>query len=127
MSGGVGGWRARPAESPPPLSWSELCPGRGADAGGQALGDAEVLASGLRTKGSLERAGPHVPRLAPRLWDFIAPTPARDAAEYRSAQAPRQLPTLGIGCPSHNRSGEEGRARGGEELGGGGWGRLCKV
>lgn len=111
MSGWVGGWRARPAAVPPPLSCSELCPRRGAVAGGQALGDAEVSASGLRTKGSLERADPHVPRPEPRLRDFIAPTPARDAAEYRSAQAPRQLPTLGIGCPSHNRSSEEGRAR----------------
>lgn len=127
MSRGVGGWRARPAVAPPPLSCPELCPGRGANAGGQALGDAEVSASGLRTKGSLERAGPHVPRPTPRLRDFIAPTPTRDAAEYRSAEAPQQLPTLGIGCPSHNRSGEEGRVRGGEEFGGGGWGRLCKV
>lgn len=127
MSGGMGGWGARPAVALPPLSCSELCPGRRTDAGGQALGDGEVSASERRTKGSLERAGPHVPRPGPRLWEFIAPTPARDAAEYSSAQAPRQLPTLGIGCPSHNRSGEEGRARGREELGGGGWGRLCKV
>lgn len=112
---------------PPPLSCSELCPGRGAEAGGQALGDAEVSASGLQTKGSLERAGPHVPRPEPRLREFIAPTLARDAAEYRSAPAPPQLPTLGIGCRSHNRSGEKGRERGREELGGGGWGRLCKV
>lgn len=46
MSGWVGGWRAWPAAVPPPLSCSELCPGRGAVAGGQALGDAEVSASG---------------------------------------------------------------------------------
>lgn len=103
MSGGVGGWRARQAVAPPPLSCSELCPGRRAGAASQALGDAEVSASGLRTKGSLERAGPEVPRPAPRLRDFIAPTPARDAVEYRSAQAPRRLPTLGIGCPSHTQ------------------------
>lgn len=109
MSGMVGLWRARPAVAPLPLSCSELCPGHDADAGSQVLGDVEVPASGLRTKGSLERVGPHVPRPAPRLQDFIAPTLARDAAEYRSALAPRQLPTLGIGCRSHNRSGEEGR------------------
>lgn len=127
MSGMVGLWRARPAVAPLPLSCSELCPGHDADAGSQVLGDVEVPASGLRTKGSLERVGPHVPRPAPRLQDFIAPTLARDAAEYRSALAPRQLPTLGIGCRSHNRSGEEGREHGREELGEGGWGRLCEV
>lgn len=101
-----------------------------ADAGGQALGDTEVSASGasgIRTKGSLEKVGPHVPRPAPRLQDFIAPTPARDAAEYRSAQAPPQLPTLGIGCPSHNRSVGGGGGAGREERGGGGDFAKCMV
>lgn len=51
MSGGVGGWRSRPAVAPPPLSCSELCPGCGADAGGQALGDAEVFGVWAVNKG----------------------------------------------------------------------------
>lgn len=84
-----------------------------------------MSASGTRTKGSLEKVGPHVPRPAPRLQDFIAPTLARDAAEYRSALASPQLPTLGIGCPSHNRSGEGGEGR--EERRGGGDFTKCRV
>lgn len=123
MAGGPGR-RWRPLPSSPVLS---SAPGAARTQAVKPSGTRRCSASGLRTKGSLERAGPHVPRPAPRLRDFIAPTPARDAAEYRSAQAPQQLPTLGIGCPSHNRGGEEGRARGREELEGGGWGRLCKV
>lgn len=118
------GWRVlRAAASPPLLRSGELCPGSWAYAGGQAFGDAEV--SGTRTKGSLERVGPQVPRPEPRLQDFIAPTPARDAAEYRSAQTPRQLPTLGIGCRSHNRSGGVGGGR--EERGGEGDFAKCRV
>lgn len=62
--GGVGSLEGpRRAAVPPPLSCSELCP-RGAEPVQpvKPLGDAEVSASGLRTKGSLERAGPEVPR-----------------------------------------------------------------
>lgn len=123
MSTGDGWLVLRAAASPPFLLRSELCPESWAHAGSQALGDAEV--SGTRTKGSLERVGPHVPGPEPRLQDFIAPTAARDAAEYRSAQTPRQLPTLGIGCPSHNRSGGVGGGR--EERGGEGDFAKCRV
>lgn len=116
MSGGTDG--CRPAGlGTPPLRCPELCPG-GADAGGQALGEAEVSASGPRTKGSRERAGPHVPRPAPRLRDFIAPTPARDAAEHRSAPAAPRLPTLGIGCPRLRGAARRGGRAAGRNAGG---------
>lgn len=119
MSGGVGTLEGPAGRPGRPLPSRVQRSARGAEPVQpvKSLGDAEVSASGRRTKGSLERAGPEVPRPAPRLRDFIAPTPARDAVEYRSAPAPRQLPTLGIGCPSHTqqkRARRGGRARGRE-------------
>lgn len=69
--------------------------GQGAGARRQAPGDVEVSASRRQTKGSRERSGPRVPRAAPQLRGFIAPTPARDAAERRSLRRPSSPPPSG--------------------------------
>lgn len=131
MSGGVGGWRARQAVAPPPLSRSELCPGRRAGAASQALGGCGgvgVWAANKGVPGEGWSRGPPPSAPAP---GFYSPHPARDAVEYRSAQAPRLLPTLGIGCPSDTHTTEAarrgGRAAGNNSKEGDGGGRLCKM
>lgn len=96
MPRGVGGTGGDPAAAaPPPLCGRSSARGAARTRAVRPSGTRRCSASGRRTKGSLERAGPHVPRPAPRLRDFIAPTPARDAAEHRSARAPGSSPPSG--------------------------------